>query len=551
MNSKENRRRVWFITRPERDPHFHEDALKALRDSTDNFSVKWDANRVAHKAYEAQLNKQLIKRASISKDGSGGRTWMAMLKTFAYCYTDDTGEIIPTKSALEILKGNLVFENVCKQILTLQIPNAYFLESGFRPKFEETFEIFPVRFLIKLCCSESLDYHITKEEITYIAMTCQNNGELSNTIARIKAYRLMSSESKAEFHASVANEYDHRTRSDKGARDYYLAHSDVAHTFMLIAEFTQLVVYERGKNSRLALPQDKRMTTPEFIQQYDSRYPFNKKYLYSLERMAEVNGLDVNSYKASRYGSIKPATNLSKKINKALNILNDLHSILNPTVDEFLEILKNNSFNETEAIQISEIVAEQAGLYHSRTLNENAVTSLINETDNLVFEKRVGELLKEFGFEVIMHPRTDTEQTEIDILIKYGDKCGIIDAKNYKERFTLSSSLSSHMASEYIPNYISYDNLDLEFYGYIVCSKIAGDKNLEKITERALMSTGKTVKGFMINVQTLLALLDYCIENNIELNERQNLIITLSSNESYSSFSSLKSIINQKEMDTV
>jgi len=38
--SENNLRKVWFITRPERDPAFHEEALKALASATDNFKIK-------------------------------------------------------------------------------------------------------------------------------------------------------------------------------------------------------------------------------------------------------------------------------------------------------------------------------------------------------------------------------------------------------------------------------------------------------------------------------------------------------------------------------
>lgn len=115
-------RKVWFITRSERDPAFHKEALEALSDTTENFSLKWKGNRAIHKRYE------------------------------------------------EILHGHNVRENITKQILTLQIPNAYFLESGFKPKYESDFSIRPARFLIKLCCSELLNYYITKEELTFLVI---------------------------------------------------------------------------------------------------------------------------------------------------------------------------------------------------------------------------------------------------------------------------------------------------------------------------------------------------------------------------------------------
>jgi hypothetical protein len=171
-------RKIWFITRPERDPKFHRDALLALKDATSDFSIKWTRNRAAHLNYERELNRRGIKRENLSNDGSGGRTWAAMLKTFAYVFTDENGFLIPTKVGQKIIEGVKVRDNVTKQILTLQIPNSYYLETGFRPQFEEGFRIRPARFIIKLVNQPQLDFYLTKEEITYFALTAKNDNEV-------------------------------------------------------------------------------------------------------------------------------------------------------------------------------------------------------------------------------------------------------------------------------------------------------------------------------------------------------------------------------------
>lgn len=529
--SDNNLRKIWFITRPERDPSFHEEALRALANATNNFKIKWSGNRELHKNYEQALIDIGVKRNSISNDGSGGRTWAALLKTFAYCYTDSNGFLVPTKVALEILKKNNVFENIKKQILTLQIPNAYFLESGFRPKYDSNFSILPVRFLIKLCSTAELSYYITKEEITFIVMTAQRNTELNSIISKILSFRNMTNESRNDYKAMISSEYDHRERSDNGARDFYSAHSDVAHTLMLIAEYTQLIEYDRGTDSKILILQDKLPIVKNELDFYNSRYPFNNRYLFSLERMAEVNGLDINSYKASRYGDIKPATNLSKKLKKAEKLLNDYPNPSTLSHNEIVTILSSSSFSMAEAEKLSEYITSSSII---ENLDESFVESVLNEPDNLEFENKIGRILEQFGFEVLMHPKVDNERTEIDILLKYNDTlCGIIDAKNYKEKFTLSSNLSSHMISEYIPNYTNYNGNTLKFFGYVTCSDIGGISNLSKISAK---SSNGSIKGIMINAKTLLALLDYCIENDISSSDRINLFLRLIDNCAYTSF---------------
>lgn len=532
--SKNNLRKIWFITRPERDPAFHEEALKALSEATSNFTIKWSSNREIHKNYEQALINIGVKRNSISKDGSGGRTWAALLKTFAYCYTDNNGLLIPTKVAIEILNGNNVFENIKKQILTLQIPNSYFLESGFRPKFDSNFAILPVRFLIRLCTNSKLDYYLTKEEITFIVMTAQRDNELETIVDKIQAFRNMSIEEKNNYKAIISNQYDHRERSDNGARDFYDAHSDVAHTFMLIAEYTGLVQYDRGINAKISIPLYNISSVISDLNYYDKRYPFNNRYLFSLERMAEVNGLDINSYKASRYGDIKPATNSYKKLKKAEKLLNQYPNPSTLSTDKIIEILSASSFSISESKKISEYIKSNVVM---ENLDENFVNSVLNEENNLEFEKKIGRILEQLGFEVLMHPKVGGERTEIDILLKYNDNlCGIIDAKNYKEKFTLSSSLASHMISEYIPNYLNYEGYNLKFFGYITCNDIGGVSNLSKISNK---SSNGEITGIMINAKTLLALLDYYIENNISNETRVNLFLKLINNYSYTSFTQI------------
>lgn len=531
MNER-NVRKVWFITRPERDPHFHQEALLALKKATDDFKLKWSGNREVHKRYEEELAKMGIKRNNVSNDGSGGRTWMAMLKTFSYCYVDDEGYIRLTKVGEKLIQGEKVYENTRKQVLTLQYPNSYFLEPGFRPKFDEGFRIRPVLFLIKLANHEKLDFYITKEEITYFAMTAQRDSQLNEIVDKILAFRNAELHEKEQMKQEIAFKYDHRERSDKGARDYYEAHSDVAHTFMLISDYTGLVEYIRGKalkgeSSRLD-------EVRREIAEIEKRYPFNTRYMISLQRMAENSGLDVDSYKASRYGNIKPATNSSKLRAKAERILKQFPSLESVSKEDIIDALKGHfSPRDIEKI-INEMFENEISF---EGINPDFVESYLNESDNLAFEDKTGEIFKALGFNVVMRPKLNNgERTEIEIIAGYGDnKFGIIDAKNYADKFPLSASLASHMASEYIPNYSGYEGKNLTFFGYVTASDFSGERNLEKISDKAEKLIGKSINGFLINARTLLGFLDYCIENEIPTEKRAEMFVKAINNKGYKS----------------
>ncbi|QJC90729.1 AlwI family type II restriction endonuclease [Bacillus inaquosorum] len=535
-------RLVWFITRPERDPKFHQDAIEALYEATEKLSLTWTGNREVHKKFEQVLADKGVKRQNISADGSGGRTWMAMLRTFAYCYLDDNGKIRFTKSGKAILEDRDVYLNIRKQILTLQYPNAYFLEKGFRPKFSENFQLRPVRFLVKVANQGVLNYYLTKEEITYFVMTAQKDDQVEEVIDKIISFREAGKEEQEKMKQLIAEKYDHRERSDKGARNFYTAHSDVAHTFMLISEYTGMVEYIRGK--ALIVESSKREQLNKEMDLLDIKYPFNKRYLISLQRMAENNGLDIHSYKASGFNGIKPATNIKKTEKKVQSILKSIPEPKSLSKEELIGVL-SKVFPPRDSKNIAHDILSKD---EYKTLNLDFVEGYINETNDLLFEDKTGEIFKALGFNVTMHPKAfNNERTEIDLLISYDDFFGIIDAKRYKGKFTLSASFASHMASEYIPNYKGYDNKDMMFYGYVTAAdEFRGVKNLDKINKLTVRNLqGFSINGILLNAKTLLGLLDFCIENDLSPKERVKIFMKAIKNKSYSSIEQLLTEINQ------
>ncbi|MFK2827128.1 AlwI family type II restriction endonuclease [Bacillus sp. B190/17] len=524
------KRKVWFITRPERDPKFHVDALRALQKATDNFKTVWSRNRDAHKRYEEVLAAEELKRDNISADGSGGRTWAAMLRTFGYVYVTPSGTLSLTKVGAALLAEKKIRDNTSKQILTLQIPNAYFLESGFRPKFEEDFQIRPARFLIRLANQRELDYFITKEEITFFALTAKKDNELRTVTQNILKYRNASEEEKEEMKEIIASTYDHRERSDKGARDFAAAHGDVAHTFMMLCDYTGLADYIRG--DALRIPSEKHKSTAVKLDELETRYPFNKRYLISLERFSENAGLDVDSYKANAFGAIGPATNRNKSIKKVHQLLSSYPLPQNLSIEKITDILEQE-FSGSEAKKYASLLKD----YQFTSLNEDFVESYLLEEDDLVFEDKTAEILKAIGFEVDLRPKPVTKdvQTEIEILLHVDDStvC-IIDAKNYKKKFSLPAHLASHMASEYIPNYNGYAGKSVSYFGYVTASDWGGERNLGKISEKVKDSHPELhVQGAMFSANTLLGFLDYCLDNGFDKEKRKQLFIDCFTNKGY------------------
>lgn len=524
-------RQIWFVTRPERDPKFHREALLALSEATNSFTMEWTGNRELHKHFEMKLAEMNLKRNSISNDGSGGRTWAAMLKTFSYCYVDEEGYMRATKIGLQIIRGIKVYDNIRKQLLTLQIPNAYYLEPGFRPKFSSDFAVRPIRFLIKLCSRADLDYHITKEEITFFAMTAKKDADIEDAADNIKRFRTLSDTEQTEQKSVIADKFEHRSRLDNTARGFEEAHSDVAHTFMLMCDYTGMVEYIRGRALRMDPSSINNVL--EELDELDIRYPFNKRYMISLIRMAENSGLDVDSFKASSNRGTATAANRKKTEHKIRRLLKDYPFPEHMPVNQLEDILKKE-LPPREASEAAYYIKDQAGF---SSLNSDFVEAYLNESDSTAFENKTAEILKVIGFDVEMSPRISGVGEHIEIMVKFGeDQCGIIDCKNYRQKFRLSSLLAALMYSDYIPNYDGYEGRRLDFFGYITASAFSGEKNLEKISRRtALYIPDRDMVGIMLNASALLGFLDACIERGVPQEERVQLFLRAINNCAYDS----------------
>ncbi|EKJ3115842.1 AlwI family type II restriction endonuclease [Enterococcus faecalis] len=536
-------RTTWFVTRPQRDPNYFPNALETLKIATNNFKEKWNSNRSIQKEYEVVLADKKLKRANISNDGSGGRTWVAMLRTYSLVYLADDGRLVPTKVGLALLEGRKKFDNLCKQLLTLQIPNSYFESTGFRPKFAPDFKIRPIRFLIKIVCQEPLDYYVTREEITFFVMTARTDKQINETVAKIVQFRNASEEEKAEMKREIA-ELDYRKRSDSGARDFETANGDVAHTFMLQAGYTELVEYSDG---RLFINKatDQLSSTLEELDKYDQRYPFDDRYKISESRFGERAGLDVDSYKSRALTDEKVASNQSKEEKLIQEILMQYPNLPGKSLNEVIDIISKD-FPPKKAQKIAIKIVEQKS--EMPNIDGGFITSYLNQQNDLEFEVQSAEILKSIGFKTVLHPKPviQGERTNIDILIHIDESTvAIIDAKNYEQKFLLSANLANHMAAEYIPEYQSYEDKEVKYFGYITASKIGGVSNMKKIVNKVKDLYGLEVSGLMISASALLGFLDYCLENDIEAAERKKMFLELlNDNQAYEYYGEVAQRLN-------
>src|SRR5699024_2993625 len=195
-------------------------------------------------------------------------------------------------------------------------------------------------------------------------------------------------------------------------------------------------------------------------------------------------------------------------------------------------------FSKKESEKYADLLTEE----DFSSLNEDFVEGFLNEKDDYTFEKKCAEVLRAIGFKVDFQPKPVSagERTEIEILIHLDDEnvC-ILDAKNYRPKFPLSASLASHMASEYIPIYYGYQGKKVHSFGYITATnQWSGEGNLSKITEKVKKQTtfeNTNIQGALISANALLGFLDYCLENEVPIEERKQWFISLFINKGYTS----------------
>lgn len=523
-------RNFWFVTRPLRDPQYHADGLRALQQATTNFTKKWKGNRELHRQYEKFLADAGMKQNHISRDGSGGRTWAAMLKTYNYVYEDEKGYLRPTKVARAILNGQKVPENIKKQVLTLQIPNGYFLSNAFRPKFAEGYRIQPVMFLIRLANDERLGKHISKDEIVLFAMTAKRNEELDDRVQEIIAYRNADETGKQQIATEIFHKSGDISRID--SRKDFSKYGDVATTFTILCRFTGYAQQDHTNGGLKGINDPKLWKEFEL---YCQRYPFNRRIdtdpmFYTLSA-----GLDVDTYKTQYGVNAKPASRTRKRNIKAKQLLADYPQPEDLTLQELTTIL-SKEFISSEAQKIAEDIKAKK----FKAASDSFINSYLNEKDNLEFERKTARVVRGFGFNVEMHPDPTTSFNDsnenIDVMADDGEVLILVDAKNYAKNFNLSAALRNVMANSYLAGYKGFNGLNPGYYCYVTANTSSNEANLTKINELAKKNSGLEVHGMMISASALYWLLNYCSENNIPEEERPKMFLKLFTDRSYESF---------------
>ena len=527
-------RKTMFITRPTRDAlTSHRKLIEAMQELE---GIVWTGNRRAHQELERLLVEKQIKAPGVSNDGSGGRTWAALARTFGYWYPNANDKVVMTPVAKAITAGVSEHLHVQKQILNYQIPNGYVLTQGFRPKYDSGYSIFPFRFMLKLLTLPKLEHYLHRDEISLFFLTAKKDTEIDKTAANILHYRKLQKEDglalseRLEFLNNTAKKYDHRRRKDSEGTDFLSYLRDSALTHMIIMESVNYYWFERS-DGLIELKREFVNDASILVKQFETRYPFSTRYKISEESFARHYGLDLSRSKNTFRHGQGVATRKQKQDN-----------LLKETAEEVLRkspLIDNDSLvSEVQSrFPLDEDTIIQSlrhmGLFQSQpmeqlesTFIDSFLESAVNSEHWLEFENQSLRLLNTLvseAFRPEKHSVYDNASIEIGVRLSASDRDfgGIVDCKS-GQQFQLGTRERDLMATSYIPMYNelrcpSGQTIPLRFFGYIVGKSFRGKRNFNMIMgkSKAFLGTLEAIDGFVINAQSLLTVADLFLEGLI------------------------------------
>ena len=269
----------WWVTRPKRKLNSIPEVLAAVASvSLDN---EWGGQRNTHLSVEEALEGYSLKRVGERRDhgGSGGRTYMAWLKSLGLTFTQNsTGLLKLTLAGEAILAGEPPVEILKHQILKYQFPSAFSTNRNINVN--PRFKIRPFRFLLRLLNDPQISY-LTQEEIAKVVIVnAENESEVcyQGVVKRLTDFRTYGD-------TSLDSDFFIKYAPSRGKINFdkpYNYLNDIANTLINWIEYTQLAIRE---DSKLVLLDEKVNevntilgVTPPFIERPDQDEFFQRKY---------------------------------------------------------------------------------------------------------------------------------------------------------------------------------------------------------------------------------------------------------------------------------
>ena len=491
----------WWVTRPKRKLNSIPEVLAAVASvSLDN---EWRGQRNTHLSVEEALEGYSLKRVGERRDhgGSGGRTYMAWLKSLGLTFTQNsTGLLKLTLAGEAILAGEPPVEILKHQVLKYQFPSAFSTSRNINVN--PRFKIRPFRFLLRLLNDPQIGY-LTQEEIAKVVIVNAENeseGCYQDVVKRLTDFRTYGDASlDSDFFIKYAPSRG-KIKLDKPFN--YL--NDIANTLINWIEYTQLAIRE---DSKLVLLDEKvnEVNTilgvvPPFIERPDQDEFFQRKY-----------GVDPKHTKDNR--------NLTNSRTITSQMLAE-QRITQAFISESLKypVGKIDSKIIANVAYISGLDPKLVEQVLHKKFPNGSINAFMTNYFEMAFKGRDEATEFEVATVEIFNNVFGMEAKHVgpigltpDVLVISDDAgfTGIIDNKAYS-KYSITNDHKNRMVYNYIPTY-QKERYPLAFFSYI-----AGGFGNNIDSQLKDISSVTNVKGSAISVSNMIQLVQNYSENGYD-----------------------------------
>lgn len=447
---------------------------------------KWEGNRTLQLEFEKALKNYEWKAHNVSRDGSGGRTYAAMLAMFGLWFEDRNGVQI-TNAGKELIEDKHPVPILTKQLLDFQYPSPY---SRIRQvDIDSAFRIQPFRFILKLFIEKNLE-EITQEEIAFCLVPyAKTMNDLDRCCRLIREFR---NDPQKIISAAVNN---------SGTTEYNLR--NIGNT--IVNQFEYAGYFEERTNIKsLRIKQvmkekaasDLRNLREGLIQNPEDEIRFQMRY---------GSGLEVS--KDYRYTHPEqPALNPNDKAILVAYLEIALNEPIQSISDELVQrIAQRRGVSAEQTKRVLNAFAQKPQLdrfeekYLKLAVGGTAVADDFEVKTTGIFSK------DGFGFAAVWVGNKPRNPDLFVFFDREKKRYGLIDTKAYKE-YTLPLDHKNLMAHTYVPAFkkikLEGNEYQLNFFSYVAGGFGSGmNRSFSELLDMT------QVKGSYITAYNLIQLL--------------------------------------------
>lgn len=481
----------WFVSRPKRKLDSIPELLSGIAEVVLN--QQWTGMRETHLLLEKTLEDTGLKRIGERRDqsGSGGRTYLAWLKSLGLLFTQEsTGLIQFTLAGEALLEGKPPLPILKKQVLLYQFPSSYSV--GAKVQIASRFKVHPFWVILRLLSDTRIKY-LSQEEIALIlCCECINDGD---TTYENMVRRILASRSDPALLASV----DYSTLYGTSAASL----NDIANTMLNWLEYTQLICRSKGASDSIIHIQPERQSEVYEIIRQPLRFidrPEDEEYFQRKYGIDPEHNKDTRNLLATR--TVTDTILAERKIKTAFLTLAARKPIFSVKSDIIEQIANATGY--------SNMLVEDTLL---KNYAKGAIGSFLTSYYQMAFSGRNKATDFELATTDLFHSVLGFESyhvgpigltPDVEIISSKDGFQGIIDNKAYSE-YTISNDHRNRMIHNYIKGIANYQksNQPLAFFTYI-----AGgfSKNIDQQLQSITAET--SINGSAMSVVRMIDLIE-------------------------------------------